>query len=154
MHVPGSHRLVGPLLATVADELNVKRIVFAESDEAFGRWRAKPNFKTLGPRLGEAVKDVAAALAADDGDVAQALARGEPVTVAGVSIEPDDVDLVQEVLDGLGCGERGWAHRGARPRGLHEALRREGLARELIRSMQDARKAGRSGCQRPDRSSP
>ncbi len=36
----------------IADELNVKRMVFAESDEAFGRWRAKPNFKTLGSTAG------------------------------------------------------------------------------------------------------
>ena len=34
--------------------------VFAESDDAFGRWRAKPNFKVLGPRLGPRVKELAA----------------------------------------------------------------------------------------------
>ena len=59
-----------PCLPLVADELNVKQVVFAESDASFGRWRAKPNYKVLGPRLGARVKDVAAALAADDGTVA------------------------------------------------------------------------------------
>ena len=29
----------------VAEELNVKQVIFAESTEAFGRWHAKPNFK-------------------------------------------------------------------------------------------------------------
>jgi len=140
VHVPGSHRLVGPLLATVAEELNVKRIVFAESDEAFGRWRAKPNFKALGPRLGKTVKDVAAALAADDGDAARALARGEPVTVAGVSIGPDDVDLVQEVSTGWGVASEGGLTV-ALDLEVTEELRREGLARDLIRVVQDARKA-------------
>jgi isoleucyl-tRNA synthetase len=140
VHVPGSHRLVGPLLATVADELNVKRIEFAESDEAFGRWRAKPNFKTLGPRLGETVKEVATALAADDGHAARALARGEPVTVAGVSIGPDDVDLVQEVATGWGVASEGGLTV-ALDLEVTEELRREGLARDLIRVVQDARKA-------------
>ena len=44
--------------------------MFAESDSSFGRWRAKPNYKVLGPKLGARVKDVAAALADDDGTVA------------------------------------------------------------------------------------
>jgi isoleucyl-tRNA synthetase len=140
VHVPGSHRLVGPLLATVADELNVKRVVFAESDESFGRWRAKPNFKALGPRLGEAVKDVAAALAADAGDAAQSLAHGESVTVAGVSIGPDDVDLVQEVSTGWGVASEGGLTV-ALDLEITDELRREGLARDLVRAVQDARKA-------------
>ncbi len=42
----------GELLDIVAEELNVKRVDLAGSAEAFGRWRAKPDFKVLGPRLG------------------------------------------------------------------------------------------------------
>ena len=67
VHYPGDHRALAPVLPLIADELNVKRIVFAESDSSFGRWRAKPNYKVLGPKLGARVKDVAAALANDDG---------------------------------------------------------------------------------------
>ena len=52
----------------------MKRVVFAESDRSFGRWHAKPNFKVLGPKLGARVKEVAAALANDDGTIASALA--------------------------------------------------------------------------------
>ena len=60
---------------SIADELNVKRVVFAESDASFGRWRAKPNYKVLGPKLGARVKDVAAALATDDGDARRRRSR-------------------------------------------------------------------------------
>ena len=82
MHYPGDHQALAAVLPLVADELNVKEVVFAESDASFGRWRAKPNYKVLGPRLGDLVKRVAAALAADDGAVASSLARGETVTLS------------------------------------------------------------------------
>src|SRR5207247_1104704 len=51
VHYPGDHDALRPLLPLVAQELNVKRVVFAESAEQLGRWRAKPNFRRLGPRL-------------------------------------------------------------------------------------------------------
>jgi isoleucyl-tRNA synthetase len=140
VHVPGDHDALVPLLPIVAEELNVKALEFAESAEAFGRWRAKPNFRVLGPRLGEAVKDVAAGLAADDGVLASALSRGEPVTVAGASLGPDDVDLVHEVAQGWGvASDLGVTV--ALDLELTEELRAEGRARELIRVVQDARKA-------------
>src|SRR5206468_1064904 len=51
VHVPGRHGELDGLLDVIADELNVRSVRFAES-ETFGAWRAKPNFKLLGPRLG------------------------------------------------------------------------------------------------------
>ncbi len=140
VHVPGSHELLLPLLETVSEELNVKEVAFAEAAEAFGRWRAKPNFKVLGPRLGGAVKEVAAALAADDGDLASILAGGGSVSVVGVSLGPDDVDLVQEIDEGWGVASEGGVTV-ALDLELTEELRSEGLARELIRVVQDARRA-------------
>ena len=141
----GDHETLRPLLPIVADELNVKEVVFAESVETFGRWRAKPNFKTLGPRLGPRVKDVARALARDDGTEAAALAAdlsvtlmlddGEPVVLA-----PDDVDLAQEVREGWGVASEGGVTV-ALDLEVSAELRREGLARELVRVIQDARKA-------------
>ena len=77
VHYAGDHAAMTPLLDVVADELNVKRVAFAESAEELGGWRAKPNFKALGPTLGPRVKEVATALADDDGTLAGALARGE-----------------------------------------------------------------------------
>ena len=144
VHHPGDHEALEPLLDLVADELNVKRVAFAESAEAFGRWRAKPNFEVLGPRLGPAVKEVAAALSRDDGSVAAALARGESATIqtasGEVSLAPDDADLVHETLEGWGVASEGGVTV-ALELELTPELRREGLARELVRLIQDARKA-------------
>ncbi|MEX1264884.1 MAG: isoleucine--tRNA ligase [Actinomycetota bacterium] len=143
VHLPGSHAGLGSLLDIVAEELNVHRVVFAESAESFGRWHAKPNFKALGPALGHRVKDVAAALGADDGALAGELASGASVTVASsggeVSLGPGDVDLTQDVKQGWGVASEGGITL-ALDLELTDDLRREGVARELIRAIQDARK--------------
>jgi isoleucyl-tRNA synthetase len=143
VHYPGDHDVLRPLLDLVLAELNVKDVVFAESEERFGRWRAKPSFKVLGPRLGSRVKDVAASLAADDGSAAAELAAGRPVTVAtpsgDVTLLPDEVDLEQETLEGWGVASDGGITV-ALELELTPELRREGRARELVRLVQDARR--------------
>jgi len=135
---------LGPLLDLVADELNVKAVEFAERAEELGRWRAKPNYRALGPRLGPRVKEVARALEEDDGALAAALARGEAVRVptsgGDVRLEPADVDLVQEVRTGWGVASEGGVTV-ALDLEVTPELRLEGLARDLVRVVQDARKA-------------
>ncbi len=144
VHYAGDREALRPLLPLIAQELNVKRVLFAESAEQLGRWRAKPNFRSLGPRLGPAVKEVAAALAADDGSLAARLARGERASVSTpsgeVALEPGDVDLRQETAEGWGMAAEGGLTV-ALELELTEELRLEGLARELVRLVQDARKA-------------
>ena len=144
VHLPGSLEGLEPLLDLVAEELNVHRVVFAESAGSFGRWHAKPNFKALGPTLGARVKEVAAALGADDGSLAGELAMGGTIAVrtsgGDVSLGPDDVDLSQDVREGWGVASEGGITL-ALDLHLTDELRREGVARELIRAIQDARKA-------------
>jgi isoleucyl-tRNA synthetase len=146
VHLAGDHDVMRDVLVLVADELNVKSVVFAESEAPFGRWRAKPNFKVLGPRLGNRVKQAARALADESGDQAARLARGESVTMSltptgeSVTLSPDDVDLSQEVPEGWGVASDGGITV-ALELELTDELRREGLARELIRGVQEARKA-------------
>jgi isoleucyl-tRNA synthetase len=90
------------------------------------------------------VKEVATALAADDGSLAASLARGERVTVGTssgeVSVGPDDVDLTQETPGGWGMAAEGGLTVAIELEPTEE-LRLEGLARELVRLVQDARKA-------------
>jgi isoleucyl-tRNA synthetase len=144
VHYPGDRRALEPLLDQVADELNVKSVLFAESAERFGRWRAKPSFRALGPRLGSRVRAVAEALAEDDGRLGAALAAGERVVVptpdGDVPLGPDDVELVQETSEGWGVASDGGLTV-ALELELTGELRREGLARELVRAVQEARKA-------------
>jgi len=153
VHVPGNPDRLQPLLALVADELNVKQVVFAESAEELSGWRAKPNFKLLGPRLGQRVQDVAAALQRDDGALASQFARSETVTLSfgdgePVSLAPDEVELVQQTRSGWGVASDGTVTV-ALDLEPDQELRNEGLARELVRAIQDLRKS--SGLQVADR---
>jgi isoleucyl-tRNA synthetase len=139
VHYAGDHSALLPLLDLVAEELNVGSVEFAESAEQFGRWRAKPNFRVLGPRLGPGVKEVARVLSADDGALAGALARGDRVEAGGVALGPEDVDLSQDVLEGWGVAAEGGITV-ALDLEITPELRLEGLAREVVRLVQDARK--------------
>ena len=77
-HIP---RTRAPRWSPAADHRRgaqrARRFGLPTSADAFGTWRAKPDFKVLGPRLGPRVKALAAALAADDGTLAERLAAGE-----------------------------------------------------------------------------
>jgi isoleucyl-tRNA synthetase len=153
VHLPDAAGAFEPFLGAVADELNVKSVKLAGSAEAFGRWRAKPDFKALGPRLGPRVQSVAAALAADDGTLAGRLADGEAVEVdvgngSSIAILRSDVHLVRDVPPGLGVASEGDVTVALELEVTPE-LRREGVARELVRMIQDARKA--AGLQVTDR---
>src|SRR4029450_5741901 len=93
---------------------------------------------------GPVVKEVATALERDDGSLAAALAHGDPVRVdlgtEQVALGPSDVDLVQESVEGWGVASDGGIT-GALELELPRELGAEGLARELVRAVQDARKA-------------
>jgi isoleucyl-tRNA synthetase len=140
VHVSGDDRVLEPLLELIADELNVKDVRVEAVARDLGRWRAKPNFKVLGPRLGQRVKDVASAFGDDDGALAGALAEGRNVTVAGVEITPADVDLAQQATEGWGVATESGVTV-ALELELTPELRTEGVAREVVRIVQDARKA-------------
>ena len=145
VHYAGDHEALAGMMPLVADELNVKRVVFAESEASFGRWRAKPDFQVLGPKLGNRVKQVAAALAIDDGEIAATLAAGDEAMLAiddgsMVKLAPGDVHLVQEVPEGWGVASDAGITV-ALDLELTDELRAEGHARELVRAVQDARKA-------------
>jgi isoleucyl-tRNA synthetase len=86
---------------------------------------------------------VARALEEDDGALAAELARGRSVEVSAdgdpLTIGPDDVELSQETEVGWGMA----ADAGvtvALDLAVTTDLRREGLARDLIRAVQDARR--------------
>jgi isoleucyl-tRNA synthetase len=104
-----------------------------------------PNFRLLGPRLGEDAKHLRGALAElDGGAAAAALESGDPVTVelAGgpVALGPDEVELRVKGQPGFAVSREG-GEVVALDLAIDEDLRRRGLVREVVRLVQDLRKS-------------
>jgi isoleucyl-tRNA synthetase len=126
--------------AEVAAELNVRVLEDVETLSGLMTWTVVPNFRALGPRLGPRVNEVKAALAAADGsEVRRALDEQGWVEVAGERLGPDDVEVrASRHADFALAQEGGWAV--ALDLELDDDLRREGLAREVARDVNDLRK--------------
>ncbi|HWI22829.1 MAG TPA: isoleucine--tRNA ligase [Baekduia sp.] len=128
----------------VREELNVKAIRFVSEADELGSYALKPNYRTLGPRFGKSMPQIATAVDAFDADkVAATLREGGTV---GVSIDghdhelgADDLLLSLQPLEGFQV-EREAGHAVALELAIDDALKREGLAREVVRAVQNQRK--------------
>ncbi|MCS6773594.1 MAG: class I tRNA ligase family protein [Thermoflexales bacterium] len=125
----------------VEDELNVKAIEFADREAELVTYRVLPDLKKLGKKLGAALPEVRAALAEmDSTEVAARVRAGNPVPINGVLLQPDEIIVQAMPREGtLVAGEAGIVV--ALDATLTEPLIREGLAREVVRRVNDLRKA-------------
>ncbi|MDR1225847.1 MAG: isoleucine--tRNA ligase [Prevotellaceae bacterium] len=106
--------------------------------------RAKANFKTLGAKCGKNMKEVAAQILTwQNTDVLSLESRGEAeVALASgerVLLTPDDVEVITESIPGYECATEGKLTL-ALDITVTEALRQEGIARELVNRIQNLRK--------------
>jgi isoleucyl-tRNA synthetase len=142
----GFGELPGSLRALVAEELNVHDLSALSPDTATTH-SVQPRFRALGKRFGARTPEVAAAIReADPALVATAVADGGSFTIEVPGIAPapaitaDDVIVTQVPV-------RGWEVATANGEtvaldlALTPSLRAEGLAREVIRRVQQARKS-------------
>jgi isoleucyl-tRNA synthetase len=129
------------IAAEIRSELNVKVLEQIDTLSGLLTWSVVPNFRALGPRLGPRVNAVKAALAEADGSALKAALDEQGwVEVAGERLEAGDVEVRAQRHESLALAEDdGWAV--ALDLELDEALRVEGVARELVRALNDARKA-------------
>ncbi len=140
--------LLEPYAELVRDELNVAEIAWAAERAAYVHHEVKPVYPKTGPRFGKRMKEVAAALAAADGDaLAAALERDGRVTIElGSDPGGDPVELSAEELEVRLAERQGIAAQGDREllvaldTELTPALVAEGLAREVVNRIQTARK--------------
>jgi isoleucyl-tRNA synthetase len=140
----GFDALPGELRSLIAAELNVASLSVLSGELV--DYAVKPNFRTLGRRFGRQTPSVAAAITAmAAADIAAAVLAGGTMTVPvpggpAVSVGPDDVIVTQ-------TPRAGWAvatdagETVAIDTTVTPELRREGLAREVIRFIQESRKS-------------
>jgi len=142
----GFSELPAELRAEIAAELNVSRLEVLGSAGELVDYTVKPNFRVLGRRFGARTPAVAAAvLAVPAADLAAAVLAGGSV---GVSVDSVDEPVVIGADDVIvtQTPRAGWAVAAdadqtvAIDTTVSPELRREGLAREFIRLVQEARK--------------
>jgi len=133
------------LRSLVAEELNVKSVEVASGLEELVDYTLKPNFKSLGPRFGKQVGQIAGALAKAD---AHALVRTiESGGTAMLPVGDTEVELGADDLDIRVVGRTGFALAQDGPHGvaldldLDDELVDEGVARDVVRAVQDLRKS-------------
>jgi isoleucyl-tRNA synthetase len=132
------------LADVVREELNVRRLRFVSGADELGHYEIKPNYRTLGPRFGSAMPQVAAAIEAlDPAHAAVTMREGREL---GINVDghehvlgPDDLSLAMRPLEGYSV-EREGGHAVALDLALDEDLLGEGYARDLVRAVQNLRK--------------
>ena len=119
-------------------------LAFTPAEKAHVRYVMKPNFRRLGPKLGQKMKLAKQAFAALDAaairaqlldkGVAEILLDGDPL-----SLEPEDVEVVVEALENFAAaGDRSAVV--VLNTEIDQTLLDEGLYREILRRVQDLRK--------------
>ena len=130
--------------AQLVEELNVKALEVLARDTDLITYRVKPHLPRIGKRYGRRVPAIREALArADAAAIATAVARGEPFALAvdqeTLQFEAGDVLIETASAPGYASAEEGGYLVGVDTR-LDEALELEGLAREMVRTVQETRK--------------
>ena len=137
-------------------EVNVKEMDFIEDTTGIMTLRIKPNFKVLGKTYGPRMKEIAAAFGQlGQGQISaiqKAEAAGEAYTLTlpggDVVLSPGDYAISSEDVEGWQVASEG-SLTVALDIEVSEALRLEGLSRELVNRIQNLRKS--SGFEVTDR---
>jgi len=139
--------------AVIADELNVKQVEFSDEPDKYVTHEVLPNFKLLGPKLGKLLPKVKQWLATQSG--AELLANIRDNGKLDAVIDGQTIALTAEEVEVRLQARAGWTV--ANDKGvavvlateLTPELVAEGLARDLVRVVQDRRKE--LGCEFTDR---
>jgi isoleucyl-tRNA synthetase len=127
----------------VLSEVNVKKVEYLTDTTGIIKKKIKPNFKTLGPRYGKIMKQIAGAIAAfSQQDIAALEKSGVYSLVIGeenVTVTPDDVEITTEDIPGWLVATEGDLTI-ALDIHITDELKQEGIAREFINKIQNIRK--------------
>ena len=144
MYVKAKTALPEMFTMLVADELNVKEIIFTDDLNRFTTYHFKPQLRTLGPKYGKLVPKIAQALKALDGNETMArFKNGESVTltVEGTQVELAEADVLAEAVQKEGLvTESDRDVTVVLDTNLTPALIEEGFVREMISKIQNMRK--------------
>ncbi|OGC92868.1 MAG: isoleucine--tRNA ligase [candidate division Zixibacteria bacterium RBG_16_53_22] len=128
----------------VADEINIKRLDFDNNEAAYFSMKAEPDFKSIGPKFGPRVNEIAGKIKSMTRDQISKLMADERFSWADdghvSSIEMSDVRIKIVPAEGYSVSADGRIKVALDLR-LDDDLVAEGNARELVNRIQNMRKA-------------
>ncbi|HEX6559173.1 MAG TPA: DUF5915 domain-containing protein, partial [Longimicrobiales bacterium] len=132
------------LIAVLKDELNVKEVQFLQRSEELVGLRAHPNFRVLGKRFGAKTQEAAARVRELASDALRRFREGVDalrIEVGGqeYQLAPEEVDVREEPRGEL-IVESDAGYTIALDPHIDDALRSEGVAREIVSRVQRLRK--------------
>ncbi len=130
--------------ALLRTELNVKAIEYTTDAEKYIEYEVQPNFKRLGPRVGKLMPAVKKTLSQTDGGglLAELNSTGKVTLNVGdetIELDTDDIQVRLHAKPGWSAAQ-GTSCVVVLSTELSDELLREGLARDLVRLVQDRRK--------------
>lgn len=123
----------------IADELNIKDIIFAQNEDELVTLSAKPNFKVLGKRMGKRMKEASAIIATFSTETIHSLEQGATEMVAEVAVAIEDITVVRTPREGMVL-ETFESLTVVLDTTVTPELRKEGIANDLINRIQNLRK--------------
>ena len=143
LRTPDEQARLERLQDLIADELNVKALRLVREEGDLVTYLVRPQPSILGKKYGALFPKVRAAAMERSAELGPRLRGGQPVTltVEGQEVElaPEEVEVQLVEKEGYSVAEEG-GYLVAVSTVLGEALRREGLAREVVRRIQTMRK--------------
>ena len=140
---PAMGRHIEAVWPLIMNEVNVKRIELVAETAGLITKRIKPNFKTLGPKYGKYMKQIAALTAAFTQEQIAAVESAPETTLdlggERITVTAADFEITSEDMPGWLVTSEGKLTV-ALDITVTDDLRREGVARELINRIQNIRK--------------
>ncbi len=127
----------------IKSEVNVKEIELIDDASGILVKQIKPNFKTLGPRFGKDMKAVSGAIMQFDAEKISTIEQNGEISLnineKNITLSIQDVEISSQDIEGwLVANANGLTV--ALDVTISEALRNEGIARELVNRIQNLRK--------------
>ncbi len=127
----------------IAEELNVKKIVFHDEKQAFVKLSIKPNFRVLGKKVGKHMKEAQLLIKELSQEQASELLKQKPLPIVlggePFTLDAEDVEITREVHDGWTAMNAGVVTIALETE-LTEELELEGIARELVNKINTMRR--------------
>ncbi|MCQ2573695.1 MAG: isoleucine--tRNA ligase [Treponema sp.] len=128
---------------TIAEELNVKSVVFHDKEDELVEYKAKANFKVMGKELGPKMKAAAAIIMTLTSEQIEQVLNGNALVI---DVEGQNVELTEEklIVERIEKENLKVVNEGTLTVALDtkvtDELKKEGYVRDLIRGIQNLRK--------------